>query len=79
MTITQLTRLQTILEAIKAQTSNFNHDFNIEVETFEDEVLISFEDEFIFEDLRHNGVFGDFEFKTNKFSKPRFVMTTRLK
>lgn len=78
MTITQLTRLQTILDTVKAQTSNFNHDFNIEVETFEDEVLISIEDEFIFEDLRHNGVFSDFEFKTNKFSKPRFTMSTRL-
>ena len=62
----QLTRLKTFLDAIDVQLSNFDCDFDIEVETFEHEVTVIFKDEFFFYELQLNNIFDNCMFNSGK-------------
>ena len=64
MQISKITRLETILVMLKEQTNHLG-EFEFEIETFGDDLVIIFEDEGIFDNLSRNHMFGNFRFFKN--------------
>ena len=64
MQISKITRLETILMMLRAQTDHLG-DFEFEVETFGNDLVIIFEDDRIFDNLSRNHMFGNFRFFKN--------------